>query len=45
MWLLLVLLVIAIARHRPLIAFVIVLILGASALSNYFYRRKQRRDA
>jgi general stress protein CsbA len=45
MWLLLTLLVVAIARDKPMLALLIVLILGASAVSNYFHRRKLRRNA
>jgi len=45
MWLVVIILVIAIVKHKPFIGIVVALLLGMSALMNYVARRKQRPNA
>jgi len=45
MWLVVIILVIAIVKHKPFIGVAVALLLGMSALMNYLARRKQRRNA
>ena len=44
MWLAVMLVAGGILFHKPVIGIVLALILAASALSNYLFRRKQRSD-
>jgi len=45
MWLVVIILVIAIVKHKPFLGIAVALLLGMSALMNYLARRKQRRNA
>jgi hypothetical protein len=44
MWLILFALAGGILFHKPLIGIIVALLLAASALSHYLFRRKQRSD-